>query len=184
MRHFLSPFLEVAAAIRSATGVAHLAGGCLRDTIFGKPVKDVDVFVHANSDFVEIEAALAGAFGSAKLVMQTDFSSCAGMADVLSSMEYLVGPEGLRVNVIELIGTPTLMEVLQRMDFGICQVGHDGEDLVFTEAYEIDAALHTFTVTRRDDDPSYARTLNRWARISEKYQGWELYDPFAKAVVV
>jgi len=69
------------------------------------------------------------------------------------------------------------MFTIQRHDFGICQIGFDGETLYTTPEYDTDQKNHTFTLVRCRDDRDKQRSLHRWERLKTRYPDWTLRMP-------
>lgn len=174
-------YARVLHLIQKSAPEAILAGGAVRDLYHGKPVKDLDIFVHAEgADIWQIEELLTRAFPDTRRLQLANFSSCYLNTDCASSISFeirsLLGP--VELNVIHLNGQPTHMTVLRRMDFGICQIGVCKWHLFFTPEFVEDAKNKTFTVTRCDHEAGLERTLQRWERLREKYPEHTLINPF------
>lgn len=144
----------------------------MRDLDNGREVKDLDVFC-PNVDSLDDFKARVGTIASMRLLgvmggyENWATSECVGVLDV-------EGPYG----PVQLIGLTTGPEsILPRIDFGICQIGFDGDQVVRTEAYEVDKAAQTFTIVRSDDAAQEDRSFRRFDRLSVKYPGWSLVNP-------
>jgi hypothetical protein len=152
---------------------AVLAGGALRDLRHFVEVKDLDIFVGPYATKEALDAAFE-VTGKSKIS-----SGCAyklGMTDVLAVYEYnLFGCP--TIQVIVLREPVTMNYVLGRIDFGICQIGFDGERVIETLAYGVDHQRQTFTLTFCPDANRYQRAITRFERISQKYPGWKLVLP-------
>ena len=173
--------MEIPAAYRAALADvcsvfpgSMLAGGAMRDLDNGRPVKDLDVFCPNVGDLDTFKARV-GTLASTKLLgvmggyENWATSECVGVLDVESPY----GP-------VQLIGLSTGPEtILSRIDFGICQIGFDGEQVIRTEAYEADKAAKTFTIVRSDDEAQLDRSYRRWDRLREKYPDWRLAEPWS-----
>ena len=149
-----------------------LAGGALRDLDNGRAVKDLDIFAPNVGSLEELktgarciaEGSLIGVMGGYE---NWATAECVGVLDVDC-------PYGL----FQLIGLCTGPEtILPRIDFGICQIGFDGTQVVHTEAYAADKAAKTFTIVRSDDAAQTDRSYRRWDRLRAKYADWKLVDP-------
>lgn len=172
---------DILAVVQQAAPEAILAGGSLRDLENGAPVKDLDIFVrHRDGEYASPylhKLQQLDTFTYRRIV--TSFESCLEDSDCVLSETFPVG--GLDVNIVHLDGSVDMERVLTRIDFGICQIGYDGKSITTTEAYRQDRAKRTFTVTRFDSTDDNARTLRRWERISQKYPGWTLVNPWVAA---
>lgn len=152
---------------------AVLAGGALRDLRHFVEVKDLDIFVGPHATRARLDAAF-GAQGKSKIS-----SGCAyklGMTDVMAVYEYnLMGCH--TIQIIVLREPVTMKYVLERIDFGICQIGFDGQDITETLDYAIDHRQQTFTVAYCPNEDRRGRAIRRFERISQKYPGWQLVLP-------
>lgn len=169
--------------VKSVAHEAVLAGGCLRDLDHGVPFKDLDIFVSAFGTYSD--GALqerAGAyypmhgpgvvFNRARRI---DFTSCAFDTDCISSSEVWV--YGLPLNIVTLAYVDlSLTKVLDRMDFGLCQIGFDGFRLMTTEAYDRDRHDESFTLLRADSLSDKLRSYDRFRRLGVKYPRHKLVD--------
>jgi hypothetical protein len=66
------------------------------------------------------------------------------------------------------------MKMLERMDFGICLIGFNGEQVIRTAAYHADQSAKQFTLTRADSIEGTMRSLKRYDRLVQKYEDWPL----------
>jgi hypothetical protein len=152
---------------------AVLAGGALRDLRHFVEVKDLDIFVGPDATKERLDAAF-GMTGKSKIS-----SGCAyklGMTDVAAVYEYnLFGCPTIQVIVLKY--SVTMRYVLERIDFGICQIGFDGQRVIETLAYGVDHQQKTFTVAYCPNEDRRSRALKRFERISQKYPGWKLVLP-------
>jgi hypothetical protein len=155
-----------------------IAGGALRDIDNERPVKDLDVFAPCVASFDDLRLRVAGTpqLGLHKILRIMGSYDDWGTSEVVGVLD-VDGPWG----PYQLIGLSTGPEtILRRLDFGICQIGHDGRRLVRTEAYFRDKADQTFTMVRCDDRNQLDRSLRRFKRLTaEKYRGWKFVDPQA-----
>ena len=159
---------------------AVLAGGALRDLDNGVTPKDLDIFIERSSNVLfadPILMALRTVNPNAQALRSYDFNSMGLETDCIVSRAYIVN--GLEVNVIQLKDRVNITRVLDRIDFGICQIAYaiDG-GVRWSNAYAKDRADKTFTITRNDSMEDRNRTYRRWKRLSKKYPGWRLVDPF------
>jgi hypothetical protein len=174
---------------------AVIAGGALRDLDNGREVKDVDIFVQWRGS--DTPLAIAQALGATHRVSTvTPESVCEyleNLADVkgiyaadlkaLEAEELSFGlfdpipPALAPVQIIALEPFTDLMGVLRRIDFGLCQIGFDGQRVLKTPAYTADKYAKQMTVLRCDSTGQMLRTLKRFKRLSEKYSGFELSIP-------
>jgi hypothetical protein len=75
-------------------------------------------------------------------------------------------------------------QMLARMDFGICLIGFNGQDVIRTAEYLKDQQQKTFTLTRADDCALLRAGTEGAIRpealrppLKLKYEGWSLVIP-------
>src|SRR3546814_2316422 len=104
----------------------------------------------------------------------SDWSSdvCSADLECLGYITLLWG--GLEVQIVPVTTTPK--GLLERLDFGICQIGFDGTDVIRTPAYVRDRDNQTFTLIRCDNADQKERSRQRFERLSVKYPGWSFVD--------
>jgi hypothetical protein len=155
---------------------ALMAGGALRDLDNGKEVKDIDIFFHGDPDEETQRALHLGLMLYRPGLTSSCDLSYVGANDATRSMVFqgLVGDPP--VNLVAL--KEPAEKALDRMDFGLCQIGFDGYCVFKTPAYQLDKRNMTFTLTRADDKQGVQRSLKRFERLTrDKYQGWQLSVP-------
>lgn len=183
-------------------GEAVIAGGALRDTLCGKDVKDVDIFIEAklgrdrepltqlmleqalgvkcplqevDDEYAEHfrEGELYGVFNvTEKFYGSPDYSDIGELSDP-------------PIQIIALNMPVTLESVVERFDFGICKVSTDGTvDFIHHDfAHDVDNRVFTLRATNRTPE-QIERSKKRFERLSEKYQNYTLVlDPNALDVV-
>jgi len=108
-----------------------IAGGAIRDHILGLPVRDIDIFV------------LGMSAQSAKQIFGADIIDYAGVEEAIHQCRT---EDGLAADLV-FSRYDNVQEVLEHFDLGICRVGWDGWDYVFTDDFEFDrrnAKITTF----------------------------------------
>lgn len=176
-------YAAILTAVREAFPGSLIAGGALRDLDNGRPVKDIDVFAPNCNSFDDLYHRATHCLPEEHFAT-TEFHSyedwCTREVVGVLNVESPFGP-------YQLIGLSTGPEtIIPRLDFGICQIGYDGLEVVRSVAYEADKARKTFTLTRCDDERQRDRSVRRYGRLSaEKYAGWSFVDlePFADLTV-
>lgn len=173
-QHLLSKFHD--AGIKSAV----LAGGIVRDTIFGKDPKDIDIFV-SQEDFDENKVKIA-LFEHE--VSECDFSGYAEIPDVQRvfniSRKYASITEMVKLHCdlpAQIIVMQPGMSPLKRIetfDFGFCQVAYDGEKILFTDHFSKDYLDKTISLVYCENQHEWERSMIRFARISQKYPEFRL----------
>lgn len=172
-------WLEILSAIQVVEPGAVLVGGALRDLAAGAPVKDLDIFFGINPlnnrQALDVVDALLIHDPDASLTMSCNFSSCDELGDCYQTDTYRLS-DGTEVNLI-VLAQGGLKHVVERVDFGICQIGTDGVEVYETEQRIADLFAKTFTIVRGDTEADIERSLRRWDRLSQKYPGWTLVNP-------
>jgi hypothetical protein len=160
--------------VRQVLPSAYLAGGAIRDYDNGRPVKDFDVFFIGEVNWTELDKVLQGSYSYSR--------SCNGAyidaaREVIESFTYtsLTGMPDL--NFVQLDPTFNPADIIERVDFGLCQIGYDLMGVVSTPSYTYDKEHRCLTLTRAETVAGVQRSLKRYKRLSEKYQGWPLNVP-------
>jgi hypothetical protein len=149
---------------------AVLAGGALRDLDNGKPVKDLDIFVHGYHEIDTLRLTM-------RLKQTFDAQYLEGTKDVLAAYKVLNDLECPEINIVHLRAPFTSFQCIERMDFGICQIAYLSNGMVeTTAAYDADRRNHTITLMRADDQPGFDWSMRRYERLSKKYP-WPLVVP-------
>ena len=169
---------EVIRRIRGVAPSAVIAGGALRDLDNGREVKDIDVFFTGDLEWPHIMGRLE------ELGLFTYRSSCGGSymdgaADEIDGTATYVSIDGdlPELNLIQLSKDFNPALVIDRCDFGLCQIGYDLRGVVKTPQYEYDKANQCFTLTRAESVEGVRRSLKRFERLQRKYEGWKLVVP-------
>jgi hypothetical protein len=161
------------ANVRSVLPSAFLAGGALRDLDNGRPVKDYDVFyTETIEDLDAFEFALMGTYRYLK--------GCPGeymdaAKEVMGTVTFHSLDGHPELNLIQLDESFKPATIIERVDFGLCQIGADANGVITTEAYEHDKLNRCFTLTRAETVDGVRRSLKRYDRLSVKYPGWQLF---------
>lgn len=161
---------------------ALVAGGCLRDWDNGHEaeVKDIDVFVKDRPGYL---AALIDAMPgfSYRLAVPVHIAQYMQFEGVVAVHEFVstTHPEmpPVQVCVMQANRSTDPSVIIARHDFGICQIGYDGNGVYTTGEYDEDHANHTFTLVRCRDEKDFARSMKRWERLCQKYTSWTLRLP-------
>lgn len=169
--------------IRRVVPSAVLAGGALRDLDNDRPVKDLDIFVIAEND--------RDAEGVTNLLREAGYPVCNDPGDITAYPEdqnlevvrvaHLEGREDVQFIFVNW----DTSRIVERFDYGICQITFDGTALYRSPAYEEDKRDQVFRLRRDRPTPVSMRgSVKRYARLTnEKYPGWdwqpyEAPDPF------
>lgn len=171
---------ELLLRIREVCPSAVLAGGALRDLDNGRDIKDLDVFIYAESET------------QARVAMER--LGDAGFSVSWEQNDATVYPEDQNLEVVavmDLLGFELPVQliftnwdtdfIVDRFDYGICRLSWDGKQLVRPPEYDQDKAAKLFRLRRDRPTPVSLRgSVRRFARLtSGKYAGWdwEAADP-------
>jgi hypothetical protein len=147
----------------------------MRDLDNGRPIKDLDVFyneAHAADNFI---SALSGRYVYKNGI--TDCSYIDAASEIFSTTVFIDTQGGPDLNLINVDPSFDTTKMLERMDFGICLIGFNGEEVIRTKAYHHDQANQQFTLTRADSIEGTLRSLKRYDRLAQKYPEWPLVIP-------
>jgi hypothetical protein len=164
-------WLDTMSRVRSVMPSAYLAGGALRDLDNGRPVKDLDVFVTEDMHNDRLERALGGSYSYFRWC-PGDYIDAAKEVQTTYTFKSLNGQPDL--NFVQLDPSFNTASIIDRMDFGLCQIGFDPLGVVTTEAYDFDKRNGVFTLTRAESVEAVMRSIKRWKRLSAKYPGWDI----------
>lgn len=179
------------AQIQSQFPEAVIVGGALRDTYFGRPVKDVDVFVtHIEAadgrDFIweKLRAAFpletnvqeTGVFlsmSNVRLIVPDakDYEDWSG-GDVRAVYEVEIMEDQPPFQIITTSAPMTLHEARDRVDFDICQIAFDGRLVTASTGFQQAALTKTATYVGAGCDKQRDRSFKRATRLHGKYPDW------------
>jgi hypothetical protein len=168
---YLADLLKVA---QTRDPAAHVSGGCMRDMILKREIKDIDIFIHHDA-FEETDRDFLINRGFS---LSRSISGGSGFSDptVRAANDYKA-PGGIMVSLISMAKPMTISEHLERHDFGICRVAFDGRTIIRHPDFDRDAAAQEFVLRRCESQWQFDRSLARYARLSKKYPGWRLVVP-------
>lgn len=147
---------------------ALIAGGFLRDMATERTPKDIDIFIPYQ--------VLPVGFPLAPELSTDGLAEYCNGTDVACVWD-LRGYE-LPVQVIMLQPYLDTVERVKNHDFGICQIWWHGQGVAeYTPEFIQDLRAKTFTLIHCEDNKEYRRSIRRWYRLSEKYEGWALVIP-------
>lgn len=163
---------SILAYVQAYAPEAVLAGGALRDLVFGVPPADLDIFVAAGpSIHSRLHVPLLYDWKRRRTIFFPYYAM--RQRCVAFATEYEVPVFDLLVQIIELAFPDgfTIAHVLERMDFGACQIGFDGQRLHATVAAVQDIASRRVTLLLADDPTEIQHSLKRAERFRAKYAG-------------
>lgn len=165
---------------------AVIAGGALRDLILGREPKDIDVFAEHRPftpsqhlyTAADIKDWAQNYLGPARCVINDAWAAYNDALDgVVCAVEIdaaLTRP--LPIQLITMNRPVTFENVVDRIDFGLCRVSHDGEQLFTHPHFHQDRAREVFTLRRCTGQAQYDRSVQRHARLYDKYP-WPMRVP-------
>lgn len=178
---------ELRSLVELACGPTVIVGGALRDLDNNRAVKDLDLFVLvppllANSfDPAFYEAALRRTVPGLEVVQQlhTGYAEFRDEVFHVTTCRVAEFPYELQV-IFTTLETP--QAAVERVDFGMCQIGWDGEALIRTTAYYCDRATCSFTLLQAPSEHHRKRSIRRFERFVEKYPGWRFREDAVELV--
>lgn len=172
-------YKETLTAIQTIASQAHIAGGAPRDTITGKPIRDVDVFLPDTGDNIKKVAALLRSHFHYVQVGQ--FENYEGFSEPAMTCvaKFEKWDETIPICLIglkEYAADPWAN--IDRFDFGICMVAYAGREIIRDSRFSDDLEAQTFTLCRADNERQLIYSLSRYEKITaERYAGWGLVIP-------
>ena len=164
----------VLSTVQRASRWAFLAGGALRDLRTRRPVKDLDIFVDPDVNQVLLDTSLEFRGYHKTTIAHAQYFS----DDESLQLATVYEKDGeLPINIIQLSRPMGLREGLERLDWGFCQIGTDGGDIIATEAHEKDIRQSTMTLCRCQSSDQYKRSIERSDRLRQKYVNWRVVIP-------
>lgn len=149
---------------------AMIAGGCLRDLILGREVRDIDVFI-PERDIGTIEQELAKISYLRSNLTETH-EEYKGSSFISASIDY----EG-KGPPINLVCVKDITTIPAEFDFGLNQIYYKGEVITSTLAFDEDFHHQTFTLKYCENQERFYRCLARFRRIWQKYPTYRLVIP-------
>ncbi len=168
----------ILSSIRRIAPEAHIAGGAVRDTLVGKAIRDVDVFMgHGKKDV--LAAMLRADF---KYVKVGEWEQYEKFSDPIIERvaKFENADESIPIAIIALKEPLPVRDNLARFDFGICMARWQGGDPIETPQFRHDVNEKTFTLHRADNKAQYAYSMERYRKLTaDRYAGWGLAVPEA-----
>lgn len=126
--------------VAKLTSFATIAGGYLRDSYYQVPHKDIDIFVNSSMRRSELGAAFPGWTISEH---DDDEKSYDGVSafQVINLAHSNYDP----VQIMTSDDYNTVESVLDKFDFGFCQIAFDGSNVLVTDEFWNDASNNTAT---------------------------------------
>lgn len=145
-----------------------IAGGFLRDTILGKPIKDIDVYVGYNE---EVKRLAENSIRQGILIDNLDKSYDKDL------FHYAGQIKGTRINF--LVPIDDLHKHFATFDIGLCKVYYDikEDNLVVTDDFKRDVENKTITLmTKKNTDILLPNEQDHLHRVRVKYPDYIVRD--------
>lgn len=146
-----------------------IGGGAIRDSILGRPIKDVDVFLRAKDHNYSLDSELT------KRIRCSPQTLAYGRADMHGAWDFLQHIEGYPAQLI-LADFENLEDLAHTFDIGLSRVTYDGERIYVSPEFTQDVHDKAFRIRRADNPHELERSLRRVQRHLEKYPEFSL-DP-------
>lgn len=165
----LGHFREILEVIRWEFPGSHpvIGGGALRDSILGRPIKDVDVLLRAK-DHEHLNSELT-TYVRPPIIVQHGY----GRADMYGCWNFKQQLCGYDVQLI-LADFEDVYDLAHTFDIGLCRVTYDGTTLYVSDEFKQDAADKAFRIRRADNQYELERSLRRVTRLQQKYPEFKL----------
>jgi hypothetical protein len=175
LRHLPIWTVELLKEIQKVAPEAFIAGGLLRDlanSLAIEKLKDADVFFSV-THWEEVVEVVKQSHPEVECIESTykwrgdDGRNVGVVHECRSKVEGI-----LPVNLVAMALPPeetTVEAIISDFDFGMCQIGFDGEKIIATEAFWEDQAYSKFTLTRCLDWYDFDRSMERFKRFEAKY---------------
>lgn len=174
-------------ALQCHFGSAVVAGGALRDMLMHKPVKDYDIFIPSRPVFADPDDELLydraeflrSIFPKMKTICGEGFLRYAGgrFADVVAIYDTKDDIDGCPIQIIAVNTPVTPAIMMERIDFGLCRVVHDGNFCHIHPDFYHDSTSRVFTLRRSENQQQFDRSMERFRRLREKYPDFALSIP-------
>ena len=167
---------------------AFLAGGALRDLVFNKPVKDLDIFapqvkwIDDDLDWLVLKTDPTLENQGYKMlpkdvVLTKQDSTDFAWKNIKGSDTYQKG-DNIPVNVVVTDQSDTICRRLELFDYGICQIAYDGNDVWVSDAFLHDKKESKFTyLISTPNMEQFEHNLSHFFRLKEKYPEFNLDIP-------
>jgi Poly A polymerase head domain len=163
-------------ALRQNSTPVHIAGGAVRDTILGRQIRDIDIFLgDAHGD--DAAALLRSTFGYVKTGEWKRYEMFSDPM-VARVAKFEKADETIPLCLIGLKEELTPRENVERFDFGLCMAWWDGKNITTTDQFKRDAEAKTFTLCRADNNSQFAYSMIRFKKLAaDRYRDFTLSVP-------
>lgn len=154
---------------------AILAGGALRDSVFGKPIKDIDIFIEFPfSNFAELlNMKIERSAASIDYTLFDTDTHIKGIYDVFTR------DDTPPIQIIELESLD-IQALLSGFDWGFCQIGtKDCKSFIVTDHFMNDYNNNTATCVLESSDTRLKHSLKRGKKLFKKYPDKKFMTPLS-----
>jgi Poly A polymerase head domain len=158
-------------------GSVHIAGGAVRDTILGRPIRDIDIFLHHLAGD-PAAALLRTKFGYVRVGEWVKYEFFSDPM-VVRVAKFEKADETIPVCLIGLAEALNPHDNITRFDFGICMAAWAGGDSMITAgSFKRDIERKTFTLCRAGNFAQFAYSMVRFKKLTaDRYKDWTLSVP-------
>lgn len=146
---------------------ALIAGGALRDLWLGGEVKDVDIFISANTIIPE---------SFIPLLQSSNPESAIGDRSITSQGIFCFQKNSTAFNIIRCNSLTTPQQRFERFDFGICKIAYGIDGLITHPEFLYDIKHQQMTLRRCDSANLFIQSVKRYNRFRLKYP-WPMVIP-------
>ena len=159
---------------RDVSASAHIAGGAVRDTILGRPIRDVDIFLHDTAGD-PAAALLRAKFGYVKVGEWRQYEMFSDPM-VARVAKFEKADETIPICLIGLTKDLAPDDNIARFDFGVCMAAWDGTGAMITnDDFKRDIESKTFTLCRADNLAQFSYSMVRFKKLTaDRYKDWGL----------
>jgi hypothetical protein len=169
----LEQYGEILGSIQDLCPTAHIAGGAVRDTIQGQPIKDIDLFLGAAA-LNDAAVLLRSKFGYVKVGEWAHYEMFSDPA-VERVGRFERADQTIPVCLIGLHRPRDGFENVKRFDFGICMAHWSGRNITTSEQFDGDRSNKQFTLCRADNQSQFDYSMSRYHKLTaDRYNGWGL----------
>jgi|SRR5687768_8466652 len=173
------------------------AGGIVRDVLFGKTPKDIDIFIsHDEVNKLKETGISERLGGTLECLFSSEYSAIPDVhsiynlqqelpidwralkEEVIQQLKDFIPSGELPVQIIVIENGMTPRERLDTFDFGFCQVGYDGKEVVYTDHFLRDFQNETVTLVFCENEKEFKRSMKRYDRLKDKFPELTMINTF------
>lgn len=154
--------------LRTEYEQVYIAGGFLRDHLFDRPVKDVDVYVYKwTAHYTEMDMMKTRT--KAKVFIKSSeyaYSNIPGIKNVYTIKD-------TRINLI--VCSKEVYKIVKEFDIGLCRIAYNvkEDELIKFAAFEWDREYRTLTYWKHKDATKSGAHLKR---VAKKYPDYKIVE--------